>query len=375
MTPVKNQERRIFKVIHILPELSEGGVERHVTELANELHAQGHDVMVVSAGGGLVRELKTQHIQMPVHRKSIGRGLSCAERLASIARRGNVDLFHVHSRVPAWIAYFARMLSSVPFVVTAHARYSLNLGLWPLSRSDGAICVSQTVREHLSDWLPGNRVRVIYNAAPSSENIIPWRGGNKPKRLLYLGRLSRKKGVDVLLEALSSIEKSGIGSEDRSDERAWSLDVVGDGPASAELRDRAEKLFSGFSGFPGGRKRVLFHGHSDSPGDWIAQSDLFLFSSFDEGMPLSLLEALRAGIPILASDIPAVRELFRGDAGTHANLVTAGDIDAWARAIGGFLKGETLPRLSPAIVLPTINELAREVLQFYEDVLSKSAFL
>jgi glycosyltransferase involved in cell wall biosynthesis len=365
---VKKHAHRIFKVVHILPELNEGGVERHVTGLANALCALNQDIVVVSAGGGLVPELKPPHLQMPVHRKNLWTGLLCAKRLAAFVRREKVDLLHTHSRVPAWIAYFTRLLSGVPFVVTAHARYSLNFGLWPIAICNGAICVSRSVAEHLTGRLPPGPLRVIYNAAPNRGDAVPWRGGNKtpPKRLLYLGRLSPKKGIGVLMEALALVKKANSGKPDEN--VPWVLDVVGEGPMLGELGDRARKL-----GFDTPQGKILFHGHSDTPGDWIAGSDLFLFPSLDEGMGLSLVEALRSGVPVLASDIPAVRELLGGGVETFPNLIPAGDIDGWARAIQDFLHGKSLPPLPLAVALPTMDELAEQTLRFYADVLASIA--
>ncbi len=341
--------------MQILPELDEGGVERHVLSLSNGLCAHGHEVVVVSAGGRHVADLTpgVRHIALPVHRKNLFSGVVCASRLASFARRERVNLMHAHSRVPAWIALFARGLCGIPFVVTAHARYSLNVGLRPLKKSDGAICVSRSVRDYLADWLPcGKPVQVIYNAGP--EKIIPWEGGSgeEHKRLLYLGRLTSKKGIGALIEALAKVASAH-----------WTLDVVGDGPMRGELEERVRS--SGIEG------RVFFHGHSDDPAGWIARSDLFLFPSLDEGMGLSLAEALYAGAPVLASDLPAVRELTcleeKNPTPCEA-LLPAGDERAWTCALDRFLRGEALSPLSLATKLPTSDELAELTEKFYKNL-------
>lgn len=344
-----------MKIMQILPELNEGGVERHVLSLSNGLSAHGHEVVVISAGGRLVSGLtpNVRHVELPVHRKNIFSGLACASRLASFARREKIALMHAHSRVPAWIALFARGLCGVPFVVTAHARYSLNFGLRPLKKSDGAICVSRSVRDHLAGWLPHTKpVQIIYNAGP--EKIIPWEGGSGEgrKRLLYLGRLTPKKGIGVLIEALANAAPA-----------PWGLDVVGDGPMRGELEDRVRSL--------GIEERIFFHGHSDDPAGWIARSDLFLFPSLDEGMGLSLAEALSSGVPVIASDLSAVRELTcpGENAPTPCDaLLPPGDAGAWTDALNRFLGGEAPPSLSLAVQLPTPDELAELTEKFYKNL-------
>ena len=338
------------KIMLVLPELELGGVEKHVLTLARGVARRGCSVIVVSSGGGLVSQLpdSVRHITMPVHKKNPASGLICAARLAALVRSEGITIIHAHSRVPAWIALFARLLSGVPFVYTAHARYSLNNGLWPLRRADGVICVSEAVRSHIKDWLPERApVEVIYNSMP--ENVIPWRGGGaSAKRLLYLGRLTPKKGPKLLLDALSK-----VGS------LAWTLDIVGDGPMKEELI-----LLSGEYGFDG---RVFFHGHRDDPAEWIARCDLFVFPSFDEGMPLSLAEALASGAPVMASDIAAFRELTDG-----LGLLPPGDIDAWAEALESYLDGTASFALKSVVKLPTADEMAETTELFYKKALEFS---
>lgn len=339
-----------MKIAHILPELNEGGVERHVLSLVKGLSERGHEIIVVSAGGRFASKLTpgVRYLELPVHRKNLITGVLCASRIAALVRRKEIDILHAHSRVPAWTALCARWLCGVPFVVTAHSRYSHNFRLHPFTRANGAICVSYAVRDHLAGWLPDKKlVRVIYNARP--KGVKAWRGGTEsgPRRMLYLGRLTPKKGIGVLIDALAKLEST-----------SWVLDVVGDGPMKDELKDRAASF--GLGG------RVIFHGHSDDPEGWIAGSDVFLFPSLDEGMGLSLVEALLAGAPVIASDLPAVRELTGSDGGGW--LLPPGDARAWTEALGKFLRegAEAPPVL--AVTLPTEGEAAAQTEDFYRSL-------
>ena len=343
----------------VLPELAEGGVERHVLTLARGLAELGFGLLVVSAGGPLASELPqgVRHVEMPVDRKTPLTGVSCARKLAALAVGEDVALIHAHSRVPAWIALLARNMAGLngpKFVFTAHARYSLNYGLLPLRYADGVICVSRAVRDYLAQWLPkppGRApVEVIYNALP--EDVVPWTGsGGDCRHLLYLGRLTPKKGPMTLVEAVSRLGAGG-----------WMLDIVGDGPMRGELKGRVAAL--------GLEDRVLFHGHSDAAVRWVSRCDLFLFPSQDEGMGLSLVEALAAGAPALASDIPAVRELVAGEGGASpAGLLPPGDVDAWADAIRGFLDGSFRPALKCGIDIPSAREMASQTARLYVKLL------
>jgi glycosyltransferase involved in cell wall biosynthesis len=342
------------KIAHVLPELDEGGVERIVPVMANLQANMGHGVMIVSRGGRMESLLspRVRLVKLPVHSKNPFEALYCASRLASLARREGVNALHAHSRVPGWVCLTARGLAgNAKFVYTAHAKYSsLNMGVWPLRRADGVICVSESVKNYLSAWLPRDpaRSRVIYNSLPGV--VVPWEGGSKSgaKRLLFAGRLSAKKGPMILLEALAALEAGGRVN--------WTLDVLGDGPLSQELRARAAALGLG--------DKIFLRGFSASVPEHIAKCDLFLCPSFEEGFGLSLAEALSAGAPVLASDIDATRELTASSNG----LLPAGDVKAWAAAIARFLDGEGAPPLSLAVDIPSAGEMARLTAEFYESV-------
>jgi glycosyltransferase involved in cell wall biosynthesis len=339
-----------MNVMLVLPELEEGGVERHVLSLAGGLSSLGHCVIVVSFGGKLVSRLPecVRHVAMPVHKKNLFTGLACAMRLAKLVKRHSVDVVHAHSRVPAWICCFVKQFSGVKFVCTAHARYSLNYGLRPFRAADGVICVSEAVREYMSDWLPQGAVRVIYNSLPGE--VVPWAGsGDGVKRLLYIGRLTPKKGAMILIEALA---KLGVGG--------WTLDVVGSGPMESEMKSRAVELGLG--------DRVIFHGYRDDAARWLSRCDLFLFPSLDEGMGLAFAEALSAGAPVIASDLSSVRELVTSGGVGRDSLAPPGDVVAWRNAIARFLDVGYVAPLSLAVKLPTASEMAAETVSFYDDI-------
>jgi glycosyltransferase involved in cell wall biosynthesis len=338
-----------MNIIHVLPELEEGGVERLVPVYANEQALLGHNVSVISAGGKLESLLspKVRHIKMPVHSKNPAIGLSCAFRLARIITRGSVSTIHAHSRVPAWICCAAKHLSpGEKFFFTAHNDYAkYKLGAWPVKHADGVTCVSQKSLDSLLNWLPANvPAKVIYN--PVTKKLLPWRGGGgATKRLLYAGRLSPKKFPLAVLEALA-----------RHREHAWRLDVFGDGPFRQTVTDSARKLGIG--------DRVIMRGFSDEIPEAMANCDLLLHPSMAEGFGLTLAEALLSGVPVIASDLPATRELTGSD-GT--GLLPPGDTEAWSEALGAFFRGKYAHSMKLAVKLPRPAEAAEAMIRFYEE--------
>lgn len=165
-----------------------------------------------------------------------------------------------------------------------------------------------------------------------------------PGRLVFVGRLVEKKGLAHLLEALAGI----AGDVD------WSLDVIGDGPLRAELVERARRFGS----------RVTFHGQLTAPqvAGSLAQAEVAVFPSIrarsgdQDGLPVAALEALAAGTPVVASDLPGLRDAVVGGAQPAGVTVPPGSAEALARAVERLLRdGGARERMGRAAV-----ERARE---------------
>jgi glycosyltransferase involved in cell wall biosynthesis len=144
---------------------------------------------------------------------------------------------------------------------------------------------------------------------------------NDVPQLLFVGRLARQKGVDVLLDALALVR-----------DHPWQLVVAGDGPERAPLAEQVSRL--------GLADRVHFRGwvqREDLP-DLYRSADVFVFPSHDEGMPNVVLEAMASALPIIATRVPGNDELVRD----NGKLVPPGDARAFAEALQPLLSSETL---------------------------------
>lgn len=155
-----------------------------------------------------------------------------------------------------------------------------------------------------------------------------------PPHLLFVGRLARQKGVDVLLDALARLR-----------EQSWRLTIVGDGPERVPLGEQAARL--------GLAERVHFHGwaqREELPGLYRS-ADAFVFPSHDEGMPNVVLEAMASGLAIVATRVPGNDELVQG----NGTLVPPGDAEAFASALtpllGDAARRAEMARASRALAL------------------------
>lgn len=331
-----------MKILHILPELQLGGVERHVIDLAGEQTARGHEALVVSAGGQMEAQMDGRVLlrHLPVQKKNPFTGYVCARKIARMIAAEGWQVIHAHSRVPAWIANWAARMAGVPYVVTAHVDFGTKTP-WiyaPYRRANRVICVSAAVQAAMKDCFYANTT-VVLNGV--KRPAVHWNPANKAlNKLLFVGRLSSVKGLQDVLRVIPT-------------DAEWTLDVVGDGPQREEWQNICRER--------GIENRVFFRGYSEAVERYMAESSCLLFPSYTEGMPLTLAQAVLVGIPVLASDIGPVAEMKGGTDG----LVAAGNSDAWGAAIDRLLKsGETSGEFPPERV-PTLERMAEQTEEVY----------
>ena len=141
-----------MRIVQLLPELNEGGVERGVVELSRELVKQGHESIIISAGGKLVEQIKKDggtHITFDVYSKNILTAPFRVIKLRKILKEIHPDILHARSRVPAWLTYLANKTLHFPFVTTVHGFNSVNVYSKVMTYGDKVICGSKFMIEHI----------------------------------------------------------------------------------------------------------------------------------------------------------------------------------------------------------------------------------
>lgn len=183
--------------------------------------------------------------------------------------------------------------------------------------SDALVTVSQALYEDVAAMIPGieSKLRVIANGvdpiSPHFDRSTP-RAQGSPVRIVSVGSLISRKGVDLILRAVASAEAPPN----------IELSLVGDGPERMRLEYLAREL--------GIAERVRFAG-SVPPSDVLSHlrsADAFVLASHSEGRPNAILEALAAELPVIASDVPGTRELVHE--GITGRLFPDGDYLALA---------------------------------------------
>lgn len=318
-----------------------GGVQSHVQQLAAALRDLGDEVALLAPGPG------PDHIGLG---RSVGIPFNdsvapVAASPAVLARTGRVlrdlapDVVHVHEPLVPWVGPAAVRAAPRAVVLTFHAwsrrdrlyRAARPLGRALLRRAAVAIAVSDAAASYHAAALgvPVNRFAVVPNgvdverfatAAPLPEIV----DADRPT-LLFVGRLERRKGLETLVRAFTRLKA------DRPDLRLY---VVGDGPE----RDRCQALLPARL-----RADMIFLGRvaaEDLP-RFQASCDVYVAPALGgESFGIVLLEAMAAGRPVIASDIPGYRTVARD--GVQARLVPPGDVDALVAAIRALLDNPSL---------------------------------
>ncbi|MCG8671664.1 MAG: glycosyltransferase, partial [Pseudomonadales bacterium] len=219
---------RPLKIIQILPALNAGGVERGTVEFARELVKKGHTSIVISNGGQLAKQLEaegSQHIELPVHRKSL-RSLLWVGKLRKTIEELAPDIVHVRSRIPAWMTYLALRKSPKaqrPGVVsTFHGLYSINAYSAIMGKADRVIAISDCVQDYITNNYavdPAIITRIFRGLDPSAFNANActqeWLNSfyeqyphlNGKSVILMPGRLTRWKGQEAFIQMMSHLIK------------------------------------------------------------------------------------------------------------------------------------------------------------------------
>ena len=141
-----------MRIVQLLPELNEGGVERGTMELSRELVKRGHESVVISAGGKLQEQIEKdggKHITFDVCSKNPFTVPLRIVKLRNLLKELEPDILHARSRVPAWLTFFANKKLHYPFVTTVHGLNSVNKYSEIMTKSDKIITVSEVVKEYI----------------------------------------------------------------------------------------------------------------------------------------------------------------------------------------------------------------------------------
>lgn len=350
-----------------------GGAQVHVRDLAWHLLQAGHDVTVLVGGKGpFTEELARRGIPYRSLAYLVRRVNPC------IDMRGLFELRHVlaglqphlvsaHSSKAGWLGRLAASSIGLPVVFTAHgwpfADGTPGLGrrFYAFAERIAASCADRIITVSEYDRClalryriaPAQKVVVIHNGMPDVDRTLFARPEVEPVRIVMVARFEPQKDHATLIRALAGLR-----------DLAWELDLIGDGPLLDRVVHEVERR--------GLRRRVRFLGACNDVAERLAEAQIFVLASNWEGLPRSILEAMRAGLPVVASDVGGVREAVRDN--ETGFLFPRGD----EAALGSCLrKLITTPSLRVALGQAgrrrfeeyfTFGRMLEQTLAVYEDV-------
>jgi glycosyltransferase involved in cell wall biosynthesis len=317
---------RVLNVLHVISKLPVGGAENMLLKVVRGLHKDRFTSVVccINEGGKIADELQRAGYKVVVLGRMTGHGFDpgAVTGLYRLIKKESVDVLRTYQYHANLYGRIGGILAGVPVIIPSfhnlygfpdkpklHRRffnYLLSL------RSDALVAVSNAVAADIVkyDKVRPGKIKVIYNGISLKEfgtalsrqearEIL-----NLPADMLIIGtvgNLTEQKGHKFLIQAASGL--TGV-----------CIAIAGDGPLKLSLKNLAQKS----------RVNCVFTGtiNPEKVPVFLRSLDIFCFSSLWEGFGGALIEAMAAGLPIIASDIPPHREVI-GDAGM---FVPPGDI-------------------------------------------------
>ena len=276
--------------------------------------------------------------------KGAGRQLAYfveAARLAELMEQRGVDHLHNHfADSSCTVAMLAAALGGTTYSFTLHGpaiffepnEWHLGTKLETAAFTAAISSFARSQASLFSDPAVWDRIRIVHCGVAEAGDAAPVdpptdAPTNAVCRLLFVGRLDQVKGVVVLFDAVASLVAAGAPIH---------LTLVGDGPQRGDLERRARELGIASSvEFAGYRNQEEVQQH-------LRDTDVFVLPSFAEGVPVSLMEAMAAGLPVVATNVGGVTELVSD--GRNGVVVAPGDAAALERAIAGLVADAPLRR-------------------------------
>ena len=392
----ESDQRRI-KILRVIARLNMGGPALHVAYLTAGLRKRGYDTTLVA--GSLARgedsmafvadERDVEVVRIDELGREISplRDLVATLRLARLIRRERPDILHTHTAKAGTVGRVAAQLAGrhkPPIVVhTFHGhvlrgyfgplRSSLFrlLEHWLARRTTALIAVSPQVRDDLVALrvAPAERFAVIRLGIELDERVAgPQDGRLESRRYLgippdrfavgWIGRMTAVKRTDDVLVAFKQLRDGGVDA---------CLCMVGDGPDRVQLERRAHEL--------GVVKDTLFLGYQEEVAPFYAAFDALVLPSSNEGTPVSAIEALAAGRPVVATRVGGVPDVVQE--GEDGFLVEPGATDELADRLARLAHDpelrERMGRAGRERVLPryAVERLVDDVDRLYRSLLSE----
>jgi len=353
-----------------------GGAQVHVKHLSMYLKKSGHEVTLLSGSETpIFSELQQSGV---IYRKvphlirdiRVLKDIKALMEMRRILKEIQPDLLAVHSSKAGLLGRLAGWSLGIPTIFTAHGWaftegvphkkrifYSLlekiagivSAGIITVSNYDCQLAIQNKI-------ISPEKIKVIHNGVLDITKLKQVSQNKKQIQLIMIARFAEPKNHQVLVEVLS-----------RLDTQDWNIRFVGEGPLKKEIElEVKEKNLS---------NKVIFLGNRDDIPEMLACSQIFILTSDWEGLPLSIIEAMRSGLPVIASNVGGVEELVQD--GKTGFLIEKGNKKELMEKIKFLMENAELRNemgLSGRkryIEHFTFEKMAHETLAFYQTIINQ----
>jgi len=358
-------------LLYIITQSGIGGAQSNVLDLISGFQ-EDYNIHLATRLEGLLTECAaSQNVSIHllpnlVRHLNLFCDLQAVNECVSLIRQIKPDIIHAHSSKAGFIARIAGWVCKVPVVFTAHG-WAFSPGNPPLRKwtalisekltsplGKSIICVSESNRQMAIQLGVGdkNSLVTIHNGIKDIPTVLA-NPSVQPPRLIMVARFNEPKDQPALLKAVSFLSSP------------FHLDFVGSGSSLESCKALAQSL--------GVQDKVSFLGDRTDVPQLLAQSQIFILISHYEGLPISILEAMRAGLPVIATSVNGIpEEVEHGKTGL---LVPRQDVKAIADAIQTLIQSpEIRQQMGEAgrqkfLEEFTIERMLNEVKAVYEVVL------
>ena len=353
-----------------------GGAQIHVRDLAKAMIHAGHEVNVLVGGKGpYTEQLKAEditfhslnHLVHPIH---LHHDILGYKEIKTMLKELEPDVVAVHSSKAGVLGRLAAKQLKIPVVFTAHG--------WAFT--EGVPKIKQFLYQHIERYVARfasriitvsdydrnlaisrriaseSKIQTIHNGVSDISTNLIAKPEIEPVRIIMVARFEKPKNHSLLLQALKSLQHL-----------SWEVVFVGDGPLMSDVESETREL--------GLSSRVRFLGRRDDIPELLAHSQIFALISRWEGLPLSILEAMRAGLPVIASDVGGVKEAVVHEKTGY--LISREDVTEIREYLNNLI---TNPQLRKEMGKNgrvqyekafTFDQMLKKTLQIYEELASK----
>ena len=334
-------QNKVFNILHVVSKLPAGGVENMLLRVVRGYDKKRFQTSIccIKEGGEIADELNRSGYKVEILNKMKTHvlGWDSVSALYNLIKRENIHILRTHQYHANLYGRLAGILAGVPVIVSSFhnlyrspdkPKFHRSLFNYILSFfTDKLVAVSDSIADDMIhyDWVNPARIQVIHNGVESAffENAV---SKLRARKILNMpddgiivgsaGRLVPQKGHRHLIMAAAKMGDTQVA-------------IAGDGPLMEELKDlaRREDIKCFFMGRLTREMMPVF----------LKALDIFCFPSFWEGSPSALMEAMSAGLPIIASDIPPHREV----AGEACIFIQPGNPDEIGEALNQLVKNFT----------------------------------